>query len=152
MRNQSTRPNSTYNPPAARNTPPLGYAPPPGVGSDYIHHPLHRVYARKVRWVRLRWFLGGLLFGGLLAFALIILLSALVYTRIPKVEQFLTGTPDLVLTLSEDYLNTEAQARIAAGYDTGVPGLTLRGARVNLGTENRMDMQAEFHLEALFVQ
>jgi hypothetical protein len=80
------------------------------------------------------------------------LLSALVYTRIPKVSQFLSGTPDLVLTLSEDYLNREAEARIAAGYDTGVSGLTLRGAQVDLGPENRMDMQAEFHLDALFVQ
>jgi len=152
MKDQSTRPHSTYNPPATRQTPPLGYARPPGVGSNYIHHPLHRVYERKLRWVRLRWFLGGLLIGGLLAYALIILLAALVYTRIPKVEQFFSGAPDLTLTLSEDYLNREAAARIGAGYDTGVPGLTLRAARVDLAPENRMDLQAEFHLEALFVQ
>jgi hypothetical protein len=100
----------------------------------------------------MRWFLGGLLLGGLFAYALIIVLAALVYTRIPKVEQFLTGAPDLTLTLSEDYLNREAQARIAGGYDTGVPGLTLKGARVDLAPENRMDLLAEFHLEAMFVQ
>ena len=130
----------------------MGYAPPPGLGSDYLHHPLHRVYARKLRWVRLRWLFGGLLLGGLLAFALIILLSALVYTRIPRASQGLFGGSDMVLTITEGYLNREATARLAGGYDTGVPGLTLRSAQIDLGPENRMDLRAEFHLDAPVIQ
>jgi hypothetical protein len=152
MRDQSTRPHSAYNPPARRHTPPLGYAPPPGTGSDYVHHPLHRVYSRKLGWVRTRWFLGGLLLGSGIAFLAMVVLSALVYTRIPPVNQFMSGEPDLTVALSESYLNKEAAARIAGGYDTGVPGLTLKAARIDLGPENRMDFETEFNFQAPLIQ
>ena len=148
MRDQSTRP---YNPSAARQTPPLGYAPPPGIGSDYIHHPLHRLYRRQIRWVRTRWLLAGFIVGGVSAFGLIVILSALVYTRIPALIQTFTGEPDLTVTISESFLNKEAAARIGAGYDTGVPGLTLRTVQANLGRENRMDFRGDFQLVAPIV-
>jgi hypothetical protein len=148
----STRP---YYPPAVRQTPAAGYPTPPGIGgnrtrlgTDYLHHPLHGIYRRQIRGVRLRWLFTGCIAGGLMVFALSLLLSVLVYTRIPAVVQSFTGAPDLTVTLAEHYLNRMSAARLAGGYDTGVPGLSIRALNLNVGPDNRLDYQVEFHLDS----
>ena len=136
-------------PPALRSyTGPMsGYHQP---HSDFLHHPLHRVYRRKIRGVRVLWFGVGMVIGGIMAFALIILLSALVYTRIPKVVQAVTGDPDLTITLTEGYINREVAARIVQGFDLGNPNLTFLGASVEITGENRIDYQANFNVNIPF--
>ncbi len=136
-------------PPAQRGfTGPImgGYQP----HSDYLRHPLHRVYRRKMRGSRMLWFGMGMVFGGVLGFALIIILSALVHTRIPAVVHNFTGDPDVTITISEDYLSSQAQASLSGGFKTINPNLTLTAVKVEISPENRIDYAANFHVNIPF--
>lgn len=135
-------------PPALRGySGPLVNQPP---HSDYLHHPLHRVYRRRMRGSRVLWFTFGMVFGGVLAFVLILVLSALVYTRIPKVIQESAGDPDVSVVITEDYINREIDKRLISGFDLGNPNLAFLGARMEITGENRLDYQANFHLNVPF--
>lgn len=135
-------------PPALRgySGPLTGHQP----NSDYLHHPLHRVYRRRMRGSRVIWFVLGTLFGGLLVFALIFLLSALVYTRIPKVVHNFTGDPDVTITITEGYLSSEAQSRLGEDFRTINPNLTLLAVQILVSPENRIDYEANFHINIPF--
>ncbi len=118
--------------------------------SDYLHHPLHRVYRRKMRGSRVLWFVFGMVFGGILGLSILLLLSAMVYTRIPKVLHNFTGNPDVTITISEEYLTSEAQARLGEGFRTINPNLTLLAVQIQVSSENRIDYQADFHVNIPF--
>lgn len=149
----ATRPHSQQNipPPAMR-----GYSGPlPGPGypphSDYLHHPLHRVYRTKIRGVRVVWFVTGMVLGGIFALALIILLSALAFKAIPKIVHDFTGEPAVTLSITEDYLNSQAQKRLGDGFRPINSSLVLLAVGVGIAPENRIDYQANFHLNVPFI-
>ncbi len=146
----ATRPHAQIPPPALRGyTGPLATYHQPH--SDYLHHPLHRLYRRKIRGVRVLWFGIGMVVGGVLGFALIIILSALVYTRIPVVVHNFTGEPDVTITISEEYLSSEAEKRLGEGFQSVNPNLTLLAVTVEITAENRIDYQANFHVNIPFL-
>ncbi|HKP52450.1 MAG TPA: hypothetical protein VJ183_07340 [Chloroflexia bacterium] len=146
----STRPHAQVPPPALRGyTGPLATYHQPH--SDYLHHPLHRVYRRKIRGVRMLWFGAGMVVGGILGFALIIILTALVYTRIPALVQTVTDEPDVTITISEQYLSSEAGKRLGEGFQSVNPNLTLIAVSIEITSENRIDYQANFHVNIPFV-
>ena len=82
-------------------------------------------------------------------FSLILLLSALVYTRIPKVVHNFTGDPDVTITISENYLTGEAQAQLG-DFRTINPNLTLLAVQISISPENRIDYEANFHINIPF--
>lgn len=122
-----------------------------GVAGDDRDHPLHRVYRRRTRWVRMRWFIGGMVLGAISGILLTLGLSVFAVTRIPSVVQSFNGEPDLSVVIGESYLNRVATDRIKGNYPTGVDGLTLTGAQIDLKPDNRMDLAANFKVSALFV-
>lgn len=140
-----------------------GRVPPPSASggpgwpqqyNEQIHrrqHPLNRVYRRRVRWVRMRWFSSGLVIGVIAGMLLTLGISAAVVTVIPTILPTVSGEPDVALVLGEGYLNREAATRINGAYDTGVPGLTLTTLNIDLKPDNQMDLQGTFKVEALFV-
>lgn len=103
-----------------------------------------------MRGSRVVWFILGMMFGGLLVFGLILLLSALVYTRIPKVAHNFTGNPDVTINITEDYLTSQAQARLGDSFRTVNPNLTLLNVKLAVSPENRLDYQADFHINIPF--
>jgi hypothetical protein len=146
-----------YNPPSERRghaTPRASYAPARGPvvdTHDERHHPLHRVYRRRIRGVRWRWFTSGLTLGILLGIFFTLLASALIVAQIPGIAQSFSGQPDLAVVIGEGYLNREAANRIGGSQPTDVPGLTLTGATLDLKPDNRMDLVATFKIEVMFV-
>lgn len=149
----ATRPHSQHQipPPAMR-----GYSGPlPGPGqpphSDYLRHPLHRVYRTKIRGVRAVWFITGMMLGGIFALGLIVLLSALAFKPLPKLVQNFTGEPDVTLSISEEYLSGQAQKRLGEGFSPVNSSLVLIAVGVGVGPENRIDYQANFHLNVPFI-
>ncbi|MDQ6694094.1 MAG: hypothetical protein M3014_06695 [Chloroflexota bacterium] len=118
---------------------------------DDRHHPLHKVYRRRMRGVRVRWFGSGFI-GGLLTGVLVtLILSAVIVTQVPGVAQSLAGDPDLTVAIGERYLNRVAADRIKGSYATGVSGLTLTSLNINLTSQNRMDLQPTFQIDAGFM-
>src|SRR5439155_7548247 len=70
--------------PARSHAGPLGRlqgAAPTGAGEDDRHHPLHRVYRKRIRGIRMRWFGSGLGLGVLVGILLTLIASALVVTQ-----------------------------------------------------------------------
>lgn len=121
-----------------------------GVAGDDRNHPLHRVYRKRIRWVRMRWFTTGMILGAIAGILLTLGVSALVVTKIPSIVQS-SGDSDVSVVIGESYLNRVAADRIKGSYSTGVDGLTLTGLHIDLKPDNRMDLAADFKVNALFV-
>ena len=82
---------------------------------------------------------------------LILVLSALVYTRIPKVVLPAAGEPDVTVVIAEDYINKEIDKHLLGGFELGNPNLTFLGARMEITGANRLDYQANFHVNVPFI-
>src|SRR5438105_14250723 len=65
-----------------------------GGSEEYHGHPLHHIYRRRIRGVRVRWLGGGFVFGVVLGVLFTLVASALVVTQFPAVVQSFTGEPD----------------------------------------------------------
>ncbi|HEX2988265.1 MAG TPA: hypothetical protein VHS06_08860 [Chloroflexota bacterium] len=118
---------------------------------EYPEHPLHHVYRRRMRGLRMRWFASGIILGALGGVLLTLIASALVVTQIPQVLQSITGEPDVSVVISESYLNRAASDRIAGGYNLGVPGLNLVALQLGLRPGNLMDLTPSFRVNAGFL-
>ncbi len=99
----------------------------------------------------MRWFTSGMVLGALAGILLTLGVSVFVVTRIPSVVQSFNGDPDVSVVIGEGYLNRTATARINGNYPTGVDGLTVTGAHIDLKPDSRMDLTANFKVNALFV-
>ncbi len=155
---------ASYDPPAESRgyiSPRAGYVPAHQVGQptqpsgqgDYVqndkHHPLHRVYRKRMRGVRVRWFTSGLTLGILLGIFLTLLVSAVVVTSVPSITQNFTGDPDVAVVIGENYINRAAANQIKSGYATGVSGLTLTALQIDVAPGNLMEMQPVFRLDTI---
>jgi hypothetical protein len=109
----------------------------------------HRVYRKRVRGVRVRWLISGLLLGVLGGIVLTIAVSALVVTKRPLPVKDDPGEPDVSVTISERYLN-KAAAEGVATFNTGTEFLTLTSLRLDLQPGHRMDLQPTFHSDLGF--
>ncbi len=112
-----------------------------------VAHPLHRVYRKRIRGIRLRWFGSGCVLGVLVGMLVTLLASALVVTQLPSVVQSFSGAPDVAVVIGENYLNREATNRIKGSYPTGVPNLVITGLAIDLKPQNRMDLQVDFNAD-----
>lgn len=110
-------------------------------------HPLHRVYRKRIRGIRMRWFGSGCALGVLVGVLVTLLASALVVTQIPSVVQSFSGAPDVAVVIGENYLNREATTRIKGSYPTGVSNLIITGLNIDLKPQNRMDLQVDFNAD-----
>lgn len=119
---------------------------------DDPSHPLHQVYRRRMRWVRLRWFWSGLFVGILSGVLLALGLSIYAAARMPSFVQDATGQSDVSVVISEGYLNRRAAGKIGDGYATGVAGMTATALGIDLKEGDRMDLRPTFKVEALFTQ
>ena len=123
-------------------------AQPPAQQSadDYRHHPLHHIYRKRIRGIRMRWLSSGFLLGLLLGVLLTLIGSALVVTRLPIGQRF-SGNSDVQVTIGEAYLNREAAIRLKDSYQTGVANLSVKSANIDLKADNRMDLQPTFNAD-----
>ena len=124
----------------------------PVTARDDPSHPLHRLYRKRMRGVRLRWFISGMFIGVISGILVTLGLSILAVTAVPGTIQSLTGQPDVSVSIHEDYLNRKAAARVNGAYPTGIEGLTLTSMNLDLQEGNRMDLRPVFKVSAFFVQ
>ncbi len=124
----------------------------PVTARDDPSHPLHGAYRKRVRGVRLRWFISGMFIGVVSGILVTLGLSILAVTAVPGTIQSLTGQPDLSVAIHEDYLNRKAAARVNGSYPTGIEGVTLTSIALDLQEGNRMDLRPVFKVSAFFVQ
>lgn len=114
-------------------------------------HVMERAYRRRVRWVRVRWLIAGVIvgvFGGIM----LTLVLATTLARPAKIGVAgSVGGADVSVAISEDYLNRVAAQRINGNYPTGVDGVTLTGLHIDLQPNNVMVLQPSFNVSALFV-
>ncbi len=115
-------------------------------------HPLHGAYRKRMRGVRLRWFISGMFIGIVSGILVTLGLSILAVTAVPGTIQSLTGQPDVSVAIHEDYLNRKAAARVNGSYPTGIEGLTLTSMSLDLQEGNRMNLRPVFNVSAFFVQ
>ncbi len=120
------------------------------MAGDDRDHPLHRVYRKRMRGVRVRWLTSGWVLGLVSGIALTLIVSAVVVTQVPEVAQSIAGDPDVVVVIGEGYLNRVAAERMNGSYATGVEGLTLTALHMDLKPDNRMDLQTGFNINAFF--
>lgn len=113
---------------------------------------MYRTGTKGIRGIRMRWFSGGFVAGALTGIVVVIAASAMAITNIPRLDQLITGEPDVSVVIGEAYLNREAAKRVNGAYPTDIPGLTLTAVSLDLKSNNRMDLQTNFKLDALFVQ
>jgi hypothetical protein len=119
-----------------------------GVTNEQDRH-AQRVYRRRVRGVRVRWLIGGLLLGLLGGVLLTIVVSAVVVRSLPLPVKEDPSEPDVSVTVSESYLNRAAAERVAT-FSTGGDILVLTGLRLDLKPGHRMDIQPTFHADLGF--
>jgi hypothetical protein len=79
------------------------------------------------------------------------LVSNMSVRAIQSLSQIPSADPAVVVTVREDYLNREASNEINGGYPTGVDGLTITALQLDLNPANRLDMRAEFRIDAGFI-
>ncbi|MDQ3928691.1 MAG: hypothetical protein M3328_06035, partial [Chloroflexota bacterium] len=125
-----------------------GANPYAGVTTEQDRHS-HRVYRRRVRGVRLRWFTSGLLLGVLSGVLLTIIVSAVVVRQLPVPVKDTPGEPDVAVIISESYLNRATAERVQT-FNTGTEILTLTDLRLDLKPGHRMDIQPGFSVNAGF--
>ena len=106
--------------------------------------------AERLHWLKLRWFSGGCLLGLMVGVLFTLGASILAVTTIPVVSQFITPDPDVVVTISESYLNREATRMVGEGFPTGVEAVTLKTVRVDVAPDNRLLMSPTFNVDAGF--
>jgi hypothetical protein len=119
---------------------------------DDSSHLLHGEYRKKMRGVRVRWFISGMVIGIVSGILVTLGLSILAVTAVPGTVQTLTGQPDLSVAIHEDYLNRKAAARVNGSYPTGIEGVTLTSMVLDLQEGSRMDLRPVFRINAFFVQ
>ncbi|HET6262799.1 MAG TPA: hypothetical protein VFG99_11270, partial [Chloroflexia bacterium] len=119
-----------------------------GVTTEQDRH-TQRVYRKRVRGVRVRWLISGLLLGLLGGIVLTIAVSALVVTKRPLPIKEDLSEPDVSVTVSESYLNRATAERVAT-FSTGMEYLTLTSLRLDLQPGHRMDLQPTFHSDLGF--
>lgn len=119
-----------------------------GVTTEQDRH-TQRVYRKRVRGVRVRWLISGLLLGLLGGVVLTIVVSALVVTKRPLPIKEDLSEPDVSVTVSESYLNRATAERVAT-FSTGMEYLTLTSLRLDLQPGHRMDLQPTFHSDLGF--
>src|SRR5688572_2180442 len=124
----------------------------PVTARDDPSHPLHGQYRKRMRGVRLRWFISGMLIGVVSGILVTLGLSILAVTSVPGTMQTLTGKPDVSAAIHEDYLNRRAAARVNGSYPTGIEGVTLTSIVLDLQEGNRMDLRPVFRVDAFFFQ
>ncbi len=147
--NRNTNP---YNPPARRE----GYiaarpVPSASGAHDDRFHPLHSVYRKRMRWVRVRWLGTGMLIGLIAGIFITLGMSIFAVAAVPLLStQNLSGQPDISMTIAENYLNREVQNTVKGEYDTGIPGLTLTSLTLDTRPGNVMDIQPVFRVDVSF--
>ena len=114
---------------------------------EYLHHPLHHVYRKRIRGIRMRWLGSGVILGAIIGVILTLVASALVVTQFPPVAQYLAGEPDLSVVIGESYLNREAADRLKNGSIASSGNLALTGVKIDLKPDNRMDLQPTFNAD-----
>ncbi len=124
----------------------------PVAARDDPSHVLHGQYRKKMRGVRLRWFISGMLIGAISGIMVTLGLSILAVTNVPGAVQSLTGQPDVSVAINEGYLNRQAATRVNNSYPTGIEGVTLTSIALDLQEDNRMDLQPVFRVDAFFLQ
>lgn len=110
-----------------------------------------RIYRRRLRGTRVRWFTSGLLLGVMAGIMLTIIVSAVVVTQIPLAVNDDPGEPDVTVTIGESYLNRVATERVQR-FDTGVEALKLTGLLLDLQPGHRMDIQPTFYVNFGFFE
>lgn len=106
--------------------------------------------AERLHWLKLRWFSGGCLLGLLVGVLLTLGASILAVTTIPAVSQFIRPDPDVVVTISEGYLNREATRMVGEGFPTGVEAVTLKTVSLDVAPDNRLSMSPTFNVDVGF--
>lgn len=97
------------------------------------------------------WFAGGCLFGLVGGVLLVLALATLASTRVlPFVTDPSPGNADIVVSVDEDYLNSQIAQRVNGSYATGIDGLTLTALKIDLNPDNRMDLLPTFHEDTGF--
>ena len=129
--------------PASRGAAPVS----PSGRDEYLHHPLHHVYRKRIRGIRMRWLGSGVILGAIIGVILTLVASALVVTQFPPVAQYLAGEPDLSVVIGELYLNREAADRLKNGSIASSGNLALTGVKIDLKPDNRMDLQPTFNAD-----
>ncbi|MEO6458185.1 MAG: hypothetical protein ABIO92_07915 [Chloroflexia bacterium] len=124
----------------------------PVAARDDPSHSLHGTYRKKMRGVRLRWFISGMLIGAISGILVTLGLSILAVTSVPGVVQSFTGQPDVSVAINEGYLNRKAAGRVNGSYPTGIEGVTLTSIALDLQEGNRMDLRPVFRVDAFFLQ
>src|SRR5258708_27895978 len=110
-------------------------------------------YAHTTRNVGSRWLGMGCscLIGAIAGAVFIILVSSLGVRAIQTLAQLPSGQPSVTVNVQEDYLNREASKRINGHFATGVDGITLTALQINVNPNNRLDLRAEFSVNAGFI-
>ena len=124
--------------PASRPVEPPRYITPTGRLAERLH------------WLKLRWFSGGCMLGLLVGVLCTLGVSVLAVTGFPAVSQFIRPDPDVVVTISEGYLNREATRMVAGGFPTGVEALTLKTVTLDVAPDNRLNMSPTFNVDVGF--
>jgi hypothetical protein len=91
------------------------------------------------------------LIGAIAGAVFIIVVSNLGVRAIQSLAQLPSGQPSVTVTVQEDYLNREASKRINGHYATGVDGITLTALQIDVNPNNRLDLRAEFRVDAGFI-
>jgi hypothetical protein len=117
------------------------------VVDDHRNHPLHHVYRKRIRGIRMRWFGSGLVLGMIAGILLTLIVSAVVVTQIPEVVQTFSGEPDVAVVIGEGYLNREAAARLATTEQQASSNLALTAVTIDIQPGNRMDLKPTFKID-----
>jgi hypothetical protein len=106
--------------------------------------------AERLHWLKLRWFSGGCLLGLVVGVLFTLGASILAVSSIPIVSQIIRPDPDVLVTISENYLNREATRMVGEGFPTGVEAVTLKSVTVNVTPDNHLMMSPLFNVDAGF--
>ncbi|MEO8288100.1 MAG: hypothetical protein ABI670_16860 [Chloroflexota bacterium] len=93
----------------------------------------------------------GCLTGLLLGVLLTVAVSLMAARAIPVISQPTAGDAAVTVVVEEDYLNSEAAKKINGAYPTGIDGLTLTNLQLDSNVNNRLDMHADFRVDAGFI-
>jgi hypothetical protein len=104
----------------------------------------------SLRGLRLRWFSGGCFVGVLAGLLITLGISVLAVQQLPIVSEYFGEQADVSVIIGEGYINREATRRIGNGYPSGIDGVTVTSAQINLSPGNLMDLSAKFHVSGGF--
>jgi hypothetical protein len=91
------------------------------------------------------------LVGAVAGIVFLILITNLGARAIQTLAQTPSGQQSVTVTVQEDYLNGQASKQINGNYPTGVNGVTLTGLNIDFQPDNRIDLHADFSIQAGFL-